>query len=112
MSTGRAAAIARAEDAIAGFSPYDLHGESPLDTEEMARAVINAVLPEIREPREMRGVPEGSILISMRPSVTVYHWKGGDLHKLQTGGGPPGEGAFNPSYIVRDWGPLTVVWMP
>jgi hypothetical protein len=106
MSTARGSATARAVDGIkAAYEDYDIPTHA-----EIAELVVEHVYPEITNAKQMLGVPKGSILITARPDVlVVYSWDGFDLHLLKVGG--PG-GSFNPSYIIKDWGPLTVVWMP
>ena len=82
-----------------------------------ARAAVDALLPEIREAKQMAGVPEGSILIVEttlryvdRPSAACLWWLGGKLH-----GGiepSPGSGGIEPVWVLDTHGPMTVVWMP
>ena len=102
MSTAQLATIQRVEDVLRLFDDHD-------PKRNVAIAVVNTIYPEITQAKQLAGVPEGSILITTRPDVIVYRWQDGNLHTLRTRG--PGD-SFNPVYIIMDWGPLTVVWMP
>jgi hypothetical protein len=103
MSTARNAAIDRAADTIKHFDTT----QDPI--RNIAIAVVNTLNPQIFDAKQMIGVPKGSILITARTDVLVYQFDGFDLHLLKVGGSG---GSFNPYYIIKDWGPLTVVWMP
>jgi hypothetical protein len=105
MSTPHGSAQARVGDVLRAKTSLSLDVRG-----DLAETIVNAVHPKIVDAIQMRGVPEGSILIDEPPSPRlIYTWDGTDLHMLVVGGSG---GSFAPAYIIKDWGPLTVVWMP
>jgi hypothetical protein len=80
-----------------------------------AEAVVDALLPLITEPKQMAGVPEGSVVLvetatphDVRGSVAFLWWRGGKLHgslEAKTGG-------IDPVWVIDKYGPMTLVWMP
>jgi hypothetical protein len=104
MSTGREAALARAADALKSYVGLD-------STDAPAEAVINAVLPQITEAKQLAGVPDGSILIvPLYRGVLPVEWNASSQKLLTPGGAVPG--FENPHDVIGAYGPLTVVWMP
>ena len=104
MSTGRLAAIQRAEDTIKHFDT----AQDPI--RNIAIAVVNTVLPEITDAKQLLGVPEGSILVyesapGIYRSLTL---SGRQLLGLVFGEAAPAD----PEAVLRRHGKLTVVWMP
>jgi hypothetical protein len=92
----------RAKDAIAGVrDEWDIPTDAAL-----AAGVLNALLPQITEARQMLGVPEGSILIHpvQGGGARTLTWEDGKLlgHSVK----------YTPEWLIERYGPLTVVWMP
>jgi hypothetical protein len=111
MSTARAAAIARATDAIRQFfSSTGDKSKYPFTDQEVAEAVIDQVYPKITKAKQLLGVPEGSILVAEYPGE-LYRpliWEDGKLH----GRVDAMVTDVTPEVIINRRGPLTVVWMP
>jgi hypothetical protein len=89
----------RAKNAIAGVrDEWDIPTDAAL-----AAGVLNALLPQITEARQLLGVPENSILVT--PDGYVYRVRDGALTNDHTG--------INVGKaFIEAQGPLTVVWMP
>lgn len=74
-----------------------------------ANAIVNALMPLIVEPKQMRGVPEGSILIvEVQAGARALRWEDGHLHGNLKADQMP----MTPDWVIERYGPLTVVWMP
>lgn len=103
VSTARNAAIQRIEDTLRHFDDQD-------SKRNVAIAVANAIYPLITDAKQLRGVPEGSILVASyrgglhRPLI----WEDGKLHGRIPGTMDP----VAPEQILARRSPLTVVWMP
>jgi hypothetical protein len=106
MSTGRLAAIQRAEDTIKHFDT----AQDPI--RNIAIAVVNTLYPELREARQLAGVPDGSILIvRLHRGVMPVEWNASS-QRLLSASGQPFFRTGDPHDIIGSYGPLTVVWMP
>jgi hypothetical protein len=90
----------RAKNAIAGVrDEWDIPTDAAL-----AKGVLNALLPQITEMRQLFGVPEGSLLIDIEGNP--YRLTNGQLVNERNQ-----RGRVTQPYINK-YGPLTVVWMP
>ena len=104
MST-QGLAFVRAEEAI---NKLEEHEADP-SVAQYAEAVVNAVLPEISDPSQLRGVPEGSILIvPVQAGARAARWEDGLLHGDIKADRMP----MDPKWVIDRYGPITVVWMP
>lgn len=98
MSTTRSSAYARVQDVLRATGV----AADPA-FEDVAEAVIDAVLPLITEQRQLLGVPDDSILIDRRN--TVYKIRKGYLENILTGWRAD-------NHLVEEQGPLVVIAMP
>ena len=96
------AMIEKARSALSSIDPTS-------GFKEQAAAVVDYLLPEIADPRQMLGVPEGSILIvEVQAGARPVRWEGGLLHGYLRADQMP----MNPQWVIERYGPMTVVWMP
>lgn len=102
MSTARAATIQRVEDILRLFDDHD-------PKRNVAIALLNTMYPEIREAKQLKGVPEGSILIvPVQAGVRPMVWEDNKLHGALRVDAMP----VTAEWTIERYGPLTVVWMP
>jgi hypothetical protein len=106
MSTPRDAAIARVRDATRDWRER-LHKEG-YEEEDIAERAVAALYPQIFDPKQFLGIPEGSIVAeywlgAMRPP---YTWEGGKLHRRGNDVGT------TPAELLRGPGEVYVLWMP
>jgi hypothetical protein len=77
--------------------------------QDIADAVVSALLPEIHDEKQMKGVPEGSILlVKVQAGARAMRWEDGLLHGDLKADRMP----MDPKWVISRYGPLTVVWMP
>ena len=108
MSTARTPATARIRDTLRQVIPLQsIPSNSFID--ETTDAVIDAIYPEIADAKQLKGVPEGSILIATIPGgVRPLTWERMELYGRLPGIVDP----VAPQWVINKYGPLTVVWMP
>lgn len=74
-----------------------------------AEAIVETLLPQITSPKQMLGVPEGSILIvEVQAGARALRWEDGFLHGNLRADHMP----MPPDWVIERYGPLTLVWTP
>lgn len=77
--------------------------------EEGAETIVDALMPQLTDKKQMLGVPDGSILIvEVQAGARAVRWEDGHLHGNLRADGMP----MDPAWVIDRYGPLTVVWMP
>ncbi len=107
--SSRKALIKKTEDALRAYFNEQSWDEPGYAATDAAPRLLDAMLPQITEARQMLGVPERSILtVEVQAGARALRWDGSFLHgDLRADRMPQ-----RPAEVIERYGPLTVVWMP